>query len=265
MAFDFFPLPQSRIEPKPRNRGRTMMMDDCFGPDRLRDHLRIVGFYIDLAKFTVGSARLYTDDVLVEKLDIYREHRIETYVGGQFLEAIVHHQGLQMAKTYMTEARRLGFDAVEVSDNCIELSNDDRHYLVQTGLDAGLAVHGEVGSKQGKTDVDELIHQAELFIHTGCHLVVLEAAELVDRGAVDARMILRFKASLPMERVMIELPGSWISGVSLNDVFESMKTIVQVFGPDANIGNVAWDQVIELECMRCAIGTAGPAHMSVRT
>ena len=57
---------------------------------------------------------------------------------------------------------------------------------------------------------------------------------------------------------MIELPGPWIKGVTLNDVYEMMKTVLRVFGPDANIGNVSMSEVLELECSRTGIGTSGP-------
>ena len=134
--------------------------------------------------------------------------------------------------------------------------------LVKTGLDAGLQIHGEVGSKETKVDIGELIRQAELLLSAGCDTVLFEAAELVDQGTVDISAIEKIKASLPAHRTMIELPGPWIKGVTKNDVYETMKTIVRIFGSDANLGNIAWDQVIELECMRCGIGTAGPAHLS---
>ena len=45
-----------------------------------------------------------------------------------------------------------------------------------------------------------------------------------------------------------------------NGVYEMMKTVLEIFGPDANIGNVALSEVLELECSRCGLGTSGPGR-----
>jgi hypothetical protein len=40
------------------------------------------------------------------------------------------------------------------------------------------------------------------------------------------------------------------------------ETDAEDIGPDANLGNVAWDQVINVECLRQGIiGIAGPGYL----
>ena len=258
MAFEFLALSGQRSSDKPRTTGRTMVMDIGFGPEALRDQLRVVGPYVDLAKIVVGSARLYRRDLLVEKIEIYEDAEVRPFLGGQFLEYVVARHGLGMVPRFMAEARDLGVFVVEVSDNCIELSDDQRLELIGMGLEAGLHVHGEVGSKLDKADIGELVRQAEQMLGAGCDVVLFEAAELVDAGVANQDSLAAIHATVPPEHAMIELPGPWIEGVTLNDVYEMMKTVLGVFGPDANIGNVAMSDVLELECSRTDIGTSGP-------
>ncbi len=258
MAFDFLDLGSDRSVHKPRKTGLTMVLDVGMGLESLRDQLRVVGPYMDFAKIAVGTARLYDRALLGEKLRIYKEAHVRPFLGGQFLEYVVAKHGLGMVPRFMAESRELGISAVEVSDNCVDFTDDLRLDLVKMGRDAGLVVHGEVGSKRDKAGSGELIRQAELLLAAGCDLILFEAAELVDDGQPIGEIISAIHGNVPAENAMIELPGPWIKGVSLNDVYEMMKLVLITFGPDANIGNVAMTEVLELEGSRCGIGTSGP-------
>ncbi len=258
MAFEFLDLTEHRSIRKPRRTGQTMVIDMGCGPQALRDQLRVIGPYVDLAKFAVGSARLYRRDLLIEKIEVYEAAAVRPFLGGQFVEYVMAKHGLDMIPRFMAEARDLGFFAVEISDNCIDLSDDQRRELIKMGLDAGLHVHGEVGSKLDKADIGELVRQAELMLGAGCDVVLFEAAELVDAGVANESSLSAINASVPHESAMIELPGPWIKGVTHNDVYEVMKKVLDVFGPDANIGNVSPSEILELECTRTGLGTSGP-------
>lgn len=260
--FDFISLPSARSDVKPRRTGLTMMIDMGQPPASLRDYLRLSGHYIDVAKIFVGSARLYDEAVFREKSEIYGEHGIGMFIGGQFLEYVFHRHGWSAVPRFFAEAVRLGVAAVEVSDNCITLSDDDRRRLIQEAAGAGLEVHGEVGSKETKADPEELIAQARLSLEAGCDMVLFEAAELVSGGIAEEATLERIRSSFAPEQVMVELPGPWIKGVTLNDVFNMMVSVTRGFGADANIGNVTPDQVLNLEALRCEIGIVGPRPLT---
>ena len=63
-----------------------------------------------------------------------------------------------------------------------------------------------------------------------------------------------------MSRVMIELPGPWISGVTLAQVYDMRKMLVKAFGPDINIANVKPDDVFDTEALRVGLGVVGPTR-----
>src|SRR3546814_21054638 len=101
------------------------LIDMGLAPAFLLDYLRVNGHYIDVAKTFVGSARLYDEAVFREKSEIYREHGIGMFLGGQFLEYVFHRYGWSAVPRYFAEAARLNVAAIEVSDNCIELSDEE--------------------------------------------------------------------------------------------------------------------------------------------
>lgn len=259
--FSFLPAPENRTLNKPRQTGLTMMIDMGLGPRFVDDHLSVAGPYVDLAKIFVGSAKLYDEAIFAAKAEVYKKHDVDLFIGGQFLEYVVTKDGYDAVPAYLKEVRRIGVSCVEISDNCIEMTDGQRADLVKAALDTGLEVHGEVGSKDEIADIDELIRQSEVFIEAGCDMVLFEAAELVVAGAANVESISRIKAAVPAHQAMIELPGPWIKDVTLNDIYEMAKQTLKIFGADANLGNVAWDQVINVECLRQGIGIAGPHYL----
>ena len=50
-----------------------------------------------------------------------REHNIRPFLGGQFQEYVLHTMGIEAMPQHLVEARKVGFDIVEVSDNMVQL------------------------------------------------------------------------------------------------------------------------------------------------
>jgi phosphosulfolactate synthase len=120
--------------------------------------------------------------------------------------------GEQALRRFLLEAKRVGFDVVEISDNCVPLTPSQRRAQIRLAIDCGLAVFGEVGSKDTKNDAQLLIAQAEDCFSAGAEVVLVEAAELIVGGKPQAKLIDALRRGLDMSRVLIELPGPWISG-----------------------------------------------------
>jgi len=260
--FGFVSLPAERSWRKPRRTGLTMVVDMGVPLGQLADTLELAGDYVDFGKIATGSAVLYSDRLLARKIELYRSHGIATFLGGQFLEHVIHMQGWTAVPAFLDEAIRVGIDAIEVSDNIVPLTRDEGLRLVAMIRERGLEAHGEVGSKTGKQDPDELVAQAMGLLDAGCAEVLIEAAELVDdHGAVLPDLVHAVKTHLPVERVLVELPGPWIKGVAPSGIYEMMKFLMRTFGPEANVGNVWFDQVMILEAMRNGLGAAGPLEL----
>ena len=256
--FNFVPITKARSTRKPRANGRTMIVDDGLPLAYARDLVALGGAYIDLAKIKTGTARLYPRKQLVKKLRLYQENAIQPFLGGQFHEYVFATQGAQALPKYYAESLALGFEAIEISDNTVPLTDRQRRSQIRAAVKAGLIVYGEVGSKDTLSNPGLLISQAEICFEAGAALVLVEAAELVRKGKLIQKTIDLLVRSLDMSRVMIELPGPWISDVRSCDIEDMKKALVHALGPDVNLANVPPASIIDTEATRTGLGTAGP-------
>jgi phosphosulfolactate synthase len=256
--FSFVPLPPERSTRKPRRSGMTMIVDAGLPLASQGDLLALGGAYLDLAKIKTGTARVYPEDLLLAKLRQYKRHRVQPFLGGQFHEYVFATQGDSALSRFYSEALRLGFEAIEISDNVVPLTPQQRRRQIRAACAAGLTVYGEVGSKETKSNPRLLVAQAEDCFAAGAALVLVEAAELVSRGRPDRRALDVLVRSLDLTRVMIELPGAWIPGVRKCDVEELKKLLIEELGVDVNLANVLPEELIDLETARVGLGVAGP-------
>lgn len=258
--FQTVPLVGDRSS-KPRQTGLTMMMDWGVGFERLRDHLDLVGPFVDLIKIVVGTSRLYETEKLIRKLEMIKSYDIAPFIGGQFTEYVYATQGQSAIPAFFAETKALGFEAVEVSDNCVPLDDDTRQTLIKMGVDAGLEVHGEVGSKVEQQNAADLIRQARTCLDAGCHVVLVEGAELAPNGKPDHALIRSLRNELGLEQVLFELTGPWIKGVNPGDVYQLKTFLVKEFGTNVNLANVMPDDVLETEALRVGLSVAGPEQI----
>ena len=256
--FHFVPLPGERSTRKPRSNGRTMIVDDGLPLAYTRDLVALGGAYIDLAKIKTGTARLYPRKQLVKKLKLYQKSAIQPFLGGQFHEFVFATQGEKALPKYYAESLALGFEAIEISDNTVPLTDKERRSQIRAAVKAGLIVYGEVGSKDTLSNPALLIGQAEICFEAGAALVLVEAAELVSKGKLIQKTIDLLTRSLDMSRVMIELPGPWISDVRSCDIEDMKKALVNALGADVNLANVPPSSIIDTEATRTGLGTSGP-------
>lgn len=256
--FAMVPLPADRSLTKPRRRGLTMMVDFGLPLGRTRDILDLGAPYLDLAKIATGTSRLYGEAVLREKLALYSDNAVRPFLGGQFQEYVFATQGAGAIPGFLDEAVRLGFKAVEVSDNVVPLGRRERREQIRMAIDKGLAVFGEVGSKSDANSLDTLLEQAGDALEAGAELILVEGAELVENGVPNRELLEGLRRNLDMDRLLFELPGTWIHGVTWSEVHDLKKLLVREFGPDVNIANVMPDDVIETEALRVGLGVVGP-------
>ena len=251
-------LPAERSTTKPRPKGFTMMVDFGLPLGNIEDRLKLIGPYVDFAKVAVGTSRLYPEDYLMAKLALYKDFGIRPFLGGQFQEYVFATQGVKAIPAFLAEAKRVGFDVVEISDNCVPLDPHERKEQIRLAVDHGLAVIGEVGSKTDITIAADLVDQARDAFEAGAELAIVEGAELVEDGVPNSQVIAELAAGLDMSRVLMELTGTWIKGVTQSDVNELQKFLIQEFGPDVNLANVIPDEILETEAMRVGLGVVGP-------
>ena len=249
--------PRSR---KPRSAGLTMVVDWGLGPGRQSDLAATAAPYIDFAKIAVGLSRMLTDQVLVEKVEAYRAHRIEAFPGGQYLEyARIHGK----ADLYLPACQRAGYRWIEVSNNVADLPLEWKVRVIGEAVDDyGMNVLGEVGKKEGLSHDIRFADDAQACLDAGAGIILLEAAELVDADDATRREVDETVTAVGLDRVMFELPGPWIPGVQSHHIHRMRRDLVDRFGPEVNLGNVMPEDLLSLEAYRRELGInagKGPA------
>jgi phosphosulfolactate synthase len=234
------------------------MSDWGLGVARARDILETCGAFLDIAKIATGSSRLYPESILIEKLNLYKEYGVKPYLGGQFQEFVFATRGEKVLREFLSEAKRLGFELSELSENYVALTPEERRRQIELICACGLSVFGEVGSKSDKSDPASLIAQAEEMFAAGAEMVLVEGAELIENGQFQTGLFDALRQGLDLTRVMFELPTTRI-GSTLPEIHNIKKLLINKVGPDVNLANLSPDEIIETESLRVGLGVVGPS------
>jgi phosphosulfolactate synthase len=261
-AFQTVKVPAARSMAKPRRSGLTMMVDWGIPLQAQADLLAMSGAYLDLAKLAVVSVRVYTEEQLRAKVRIYREHGVRSFIGGGAIERLYALEGPGALEPFLEEAVRVGIEVIEISDNYITLSPEERRRQIALARSFGLVVFGEIGSKHEKSDAAQLIGQARDCFDAGAEIVIVEGYELVSGREPKRDLIDALRRGIDPARTLYELPGPWISGINASDVQDLKKILIREFGPDVSLGNVMPEDIFETEMSRQGLGVVQPTDLA---
>jgi phosphosulfolactate synthase len=234
---------------KPRERGWTMVIDKVLGLHVIDDLLQVAAPVIDVVKLTFGTSAFFRFDVLKEKVRTIVAHGVDVMPGGTLGEVALW-QGTY--DRYLERARALGFTAIEVSDGTIELDRKARGEAIDKAVKAGFRVLSEVGKKDpgDARPMAELADQVNADLDHGAFMVIMEAREAGKGvGIYDA-------SGLPREaEIDAFLAGVRDAGRILWEapLGPQQRYLVLRFGPNVNLGNVAPEDILALEALRCGV------------
>jgi len=232
---------------KPRKTGCTMVMDVGKGLFETQSILEMSGAYIDHWKFAFGTSVFVEKTRLQEKLRLLAEHNILTFPGGTLLEVAM----LKMhCRVYMTHAKELGFQAVEISDGTLPIPRFRRRRIIECALNAGLIPITEVGKKDPKRQptVDQLADEILQDLEWGAAWVILEGRECGQGVGVydEAGNVEGFE----VER-LVELLGSRIDALIWEAPLKPQQAyFIEKFGVNVGLGNISPDQILAVEALR---------------
>ena len=220
---------------KPRSAGLTMVVDWGIGPNRQFDLQAMAAPYFDFAKIAVGLSRMYSNEMLRSKIQSYRAMDIEPFPGGQYLEYAEMHGKLDL---YLPACRSAGYRWIEVSDNVASVELEWKVRVIKDAVENfGMQVFGEVGKKEGLDHGPSFVEDASACLDAGASLILLEAAELVNADAEAEREVEETVKAVGIDKVMFELPGPWIEGVTESVIHRMRRELVDRFSVDVNIDN----------------------------
>ncbi len=238
--------PLGQRVPKPRNRGITMVIDKGLGKNSFIDLMETAGQYVDILKFGFGSCLLYPENVLRHKLMSARLHSVITCTGGTFSEIALHQNQFE---SMVEKSLELGFAAIEISDGTMTLDRATREAAIRRVSKEGIAI-SEVGKKlDAFPPAADIVAQIDADLNAGAQFVIMEGREsgenvgiYKDRGTLDEQLLDELVKRLSqdsLKRIIWEAPKK-----------AQQTALIQRFGTNVNLGNVAPDEALAVECLR---------------
>ena len=100
-----------------------MVLDKGLGLETAESLMNISGDYVDYLKFGWGTSIVHEQDIIKDKVAMYKSHNITPYTGGTLFELAYMNDKLE---EFFQEAHDLGFEAIEVSDGSTTISHDKK-------------------------------------------------------------------------------------------------------------------------------------------
>ena len=236
---------------KPRKTGLTVMIDmgpsdfGWTGPSALQDLLEYGCEFIDYAKIFAINGLMYPPELIKKVNALYRDYDVKPFCGGILFETAFHQNAVDELITHL---RLIDANALEISENYLELLPDERRREIDRFQKAGFEVVYEFGRKEPTEPIslDYMGSIVEEMMELGVDHVIVEQSELdmlADQSPAD------YKA-LPEQ--------SWYEHIVIEpDPFRFPDQHIQLikeFGRDVSLCNVAPEQVLRLEGFRRGIG-----------
>lgn len=247
-----FTLPHLPDRPtKPRKNGITMMMDKGLSIRQVEDFLSQNSELTDIIKLGFGTS--YLTKNIEQKIKLYKEAGMKVYLGGTLFEAFIIRG---MFKDYVKLLDKLKLDCAEISDGSIELPHDKKCEYIHT-LSKNFTVLSEVGSKEAGI----IIHPVKWTtmmnkeLQAGSWKVIAEAREsgtvgiYRPNGTAHVMLINKILAKVDQDSILWEAPQK-----------AQQVWFLKLLGPNVNLGNISYDDVIPLETLR--LGLRGDTFFS---
>jgi phosphosulfolactate synthase len=242
--------------PIPEETGKIMVLEKEFGITGARDWAKMASGLANIIKFTFGTAALYQEDIIKEKVSLYENLGVNPMIGGTLTEiAIMNAGGYEEDDllNYLKYARALGFVYLEFSDGSIYIPEEKREDIIKMCLDEGFKVISEVGKKDPQKDAQittaKRIELMQKDLQSGSEMVIIEAREsgkgigvMNKEGKVQFDELDKIMENVGIDNVMIEAPDKG-----------QQQDIFMRYGPKANVGNIQPRDILSVAALRTGL------------
>lgn len=242
--------------PIPAETGKVMVLEKEFGITGARDWSKMASGLASIIKFTFGTAALYQEDIIKEKVSIYKNSGISPMIGGTLTEvAIMNAGGYEEDDflNYLKYAKSLGFEYLEFSDGSIYIPEMKRGEIIKMCLGESFQVISEVGKKDPQKDAqittEKRIELMQKDLENGSELVIIEAREsgkgigvMNKEGKVQFDELDKIMENVGIDNVMIEAPDKG-----------QQQDIFMRYGPKASVGNIQPRDILSVAALRTGL------------
>ncbi|MDG1146322.1 MAG: phosphosulfolactate synthase, partial [Flavobacteriales bacterium] len=222
----------------------TMVTDKGLSINEAKNMLEASSKFIDIVKLGFGTA--FLTENLSDKIKLYKDAGLKVYLGGTLFEAFIERD---MFNEYVELVDKYDLNTVEVSDGSIELDHDKKCEYIRI-LAEKTTVLSEIGSKSEDVLIPpyKWIEMMDKELAAGSWKVIAEAREggnvgiCRDTGEVRSDLIEEILTKIPKERILWEAPKK-----------SQQVWFIKLLGPNVNLGNIAPNEIIPLECLRLGL------------
>jgi len=229
---------------KPRQSGLTMMMDKGLSIRQVENFIESSAHLTDLVKLGFGTSIISKN--LKHKINLYQDAGLKVYLGGTLFEAFLIRKDIQ---GYIAYAKNLGLETIEVSDGSIIIDHGLKCELINM-LSKDFTVVSEVGSKEAGILIapNRWISMMNAELKAGSWKVIAEARESGNvgiyrpNGTAHVALVNKILSKVPSDSILWEAP-----------IKSQQAWFIKQIGPNVNLGNIAYDDVIPLETLRLGL------------
>ena len=229
---------------KPRKSGLTMMMDKGLGLAEAESFADAAADFTDLVKFGFGTALITKN--LSDKIKLYRDAGMEPYFGGTLFEMFAVRNRLDDYKRFVDQ---YGITTIEISDGSMKIDPEEKVEMI-TDFVKHKRVLSEVGTKVKGVEIpnSDWVGHMKAELEAGAWKVIAEARESGTIGIYNADgsanqdLIKDIMEEISVDDVLWEAPAK-----------AQQVMFIQLIGPNVNLGNIAPNEVVAMEALRCGM------------
>jgi phosphosulfolactate synthase len=166
-------LSEDRIDhKKPRHDGMTYIIDKFQGFDK--ENFETIADYIDIVKIYGAFPLLLKEDSLMKRIDFYHSSNVLVSTGSTLTEFAIREK---VFEKFLESAKRIGFDLIEISENSISLSLEEKKKIIKLLDLYDMRGQWKIGKKDPRRQlsVDETVKKMNEILQISHEKIILEA------------------------------------------------------------------------------------------
>jgi phosphosulfolactate synthase len=227
---------------KPRSEGRTYIIDKLQGIDK--ENFEALAPFIDAVKIYGILPLLLSENLLQKKIKFYQDHGVKVSTGSTISEYMVSENAFEK---FVSDAAKVGFDIIEIGENSIDLTFEQKRKITDTILARNLDFQWKVGKKDPRhqLSVDATIAKVDEAVKLGSDKVILEANEGIGVGIYDEKGAVRWNTVGAITAK--HAPTTFIFEAPLE---HQQSALLAEFGQRINLAEIHIDEVSSVESQR---------------
>ena len=237
-------LIENRVDhKKPRHEGITYIIDKFQGFDR--ENFEIISSFVDIVKIYGAYPLLISDNHLIKRINFYHDNNVLVSTGSTLTEYALREN---VFKRFVEESKLAGFDVIEISENNIHLSLDEKKKITKIIESHDLRHQWKIGRKDPRRQltVDETIKRANEALEINQREKIILEANLGynvglydEKGDVKWNLLSAITSKIPPNNIIFEAPL---------DIQQAV--LIAEFGQRVNLGEIKLENAASIESQR---------------